>query len=71
MFRKGSTNAAARLLGTRGGKARAAILSPDRRRDIARKAAKARWATYLAARRARLLGRHSVPSSKDGASPGF
>jgi hypothetical protein len=33
-----------RLGGLRGGKARAAALSPKRRRDIARAAARARWA---------------------------
>lgn len=32
-----------RLGGKRGGKARAAKLSPERRREIAQKAAKARW----------------------------
>jgi len=32
-----------RLGGLKGGKARAAKLSPRKRRDIARKAAKARW----------------------------
>ena len=40
---------AARLLGSRGGKkggkARAEKLSPERRTEIARKAAKARWGT--------------------------
>lgn len=30
-------------LGRKGGKARTAKLSPERRKDIARKAAKARW----------------------------
>jgi glutathione synthase/RimK-type ligase-like ATP-grasp enzyme len=30
--------------GSRGGKARAAALTPQRRKSIARKAAKARWA---------------------------
>lgn len=33
-----------RLGGLKGGKARAAKLSPEQRRDIASKAAKARWA---------------------------
>lgn len=32
-----------RLEGKKGGKARAEKLSPERRREIARKAAKARW----------------------------
>ncbi len=32
-----------RLGGKKGGKARAAKLSPERRREIAKKAAKARW----------------------------
>lgn len=31
---------------SKGGKIRAAKLSPDRRRDIARAAAKARWANH-------------------------
>jgi general stress protein YciG len=30
-------------LGQRGGKARNAVLSPERRKEIARKAARARW----------------------------
>jgi hypothetical protein len=34
---------AAAELGSRGGKVRAARMSPERRREIARKAAKARW----------------------------
>lgn len=34
-----------RLGGKKGGKARAAKLSPERRREIARRAAAARWAT--------------------------
>jgi hypothetical protein len=34
-----------RLGGLRGGKARAKKLSPERRREIARKAAQARWGT--------------------------
>jgi general stress protein YciG len=34
---------AARWLGQRGGKARAKALSPERRREIAKKAAKTRW----------------------------
>jgi hypothetical protein len=33
-----------RLGGKKGGKARAEKLSPERRKEIARKAAKARWA---------------------------
>jgi hypothetical protein len=33
-----------RLGGRKGGKARAAKLSPERRREIAKKAAEARWA---------------------------
>jgi hypothetical protein len=33
-----------RLGGKKGGKARAALLSPERRREIARKAATTRWA---------------------------
>ena len=36
-------NEFARAGGLKGGKARAENLSPDRRREIARKAAKARW----------------------------
>lgn len=32
-----------KLGGKKGGKARAAALSPERRREIARKAARARW----------------------------
>jgi hypothetical protein len=34
--------------GLKGGKARAQILSPSKRQEIARKAAKARWATSSA-----------------------
>ena len=34
---------AAQSLGQRGGKARAKALSPERRREIAKKAAKTRW----------------------------
>ena len=34
---------AAKALGAKGGKARAAKLSPERRSEIARKAAKSRW----------------------------
>lgn len=34
---------AAKSLGSRGGKARAAALSPKKRKEIAKKAAKARW----------------------------
>lgn len=36
-----------KLGGLRGGKARAAKLSPRRRKIIARKAAKARWAKFI------------------------
>jgi hypothetical protein len=36
-------NKAAQWLGQRGGKARAKALSPERRREIAKKAAKTRW----------------------------
>jgi hypothetical protein len=36
-------NKAAQWLGQRGGKARAKALSPERRREIAMKAAKTRW----------------------------
>jgi hypothetical protein len=36
-------NKAAQWLGQRGGKARAKALSPERRRAIAKKAAKTRW----------------------------
>jgi hypothetical protein len=36
-------NKAAQWLGQRGGKARAKALSPERRREIARKAVKTRW----------------------------
>jgi hypothetical protein len=36
-------NKAAQWLGQRGGKARAKALSPERRRAIAKKAAKSRW----------------------------
>lgn len=38
-----SAKSAAAELGSRGGKARAAGMAPERRADIARKAAKARW----------------------------
>ena len=34
---------AAKALGKKGGKARAASMTPDRRREIAKKAASARW----------------------------
>jgi hypothetical protein len=37
-------NAAAKELGAKGGKKRAATLSPERRAEIARKAAQKRWA---------------------------
>lgn len=36
-------NKAAQWLGQRGGRARAKSLSPERRREIAKKAAKTRW----------------------------
>ena len=36
-------NRAAQWLGQRGGKARAKALSPERRKEIAKKAAKTRW----------------------------
>jgi hypothetical protein len=36
---------AAKLLGAKGGKKRAENMSPERRSEIARKAAKARWRT--------------------------
>jgi general stress protein YciG len=39
-----SVKSAAAELGSRGGKARAARMSPERRREIARKAAAKRWA---------------------------
>jgi hypothetical protein len=38
-----SAKSAAAELGSRGGKARAARMTPERRREIARKAAKERW----------------------------
>jgi hypothetical protein len=38
-----SVKSAAAELGSRGGKARAARLAPERRAEIAKKAAKARW----------------------------
>ena len=37
-------NEAARALGSKGGKQRAKKLAPEQRREIARKAAQARWA---------------------------
>ncbi len=40
---EGGKNAAAAALGRKGGKARAAKMSPDKRKEIAKKAAKARW----------------------------
>jgi hypothetical protein len=40
-----SAQALGKLGGLKGGKARAAKLSPERRTAIAKKAAKARWAT--------------------------
>lgn len=45
-MRKGKTtpsSEAARLLGSLGGKARAKALTPEQRREIAKKAIKARW----------------------------
>jgi hypothetical protein len=38
---------AAAELGSRGGKARAAKMTPERRREIAKKAAKTRWKATL------------------------
>jgi general stress protein YciG len=38
-------NRAAQWLGQRGGKARAKALSPERRKEIAKKAAKRRWSS--------------------------
>jgi hypothetical protein len=38
-----SAKSAAQELGSRGGKARAAKMTPDQRREIARKAAEKRW----------------------------
>jgi len=50
--RKGDViRTAAQTLGGRGGKARAKALSPEQRRDIARKAAEARWKRERAADR--------------------
>jgi len=40
-----AAQALGKLGGLKGGKARAAALTPERRKAIARKAAKARWAT--------------------------
>ena len=44
-------DAAATILGRKGGRARAAKLSPHRRRQIARRAARARWAKEKEANR--------------------
>jgi hypothetical protein len=41
--RPDSTKSAAQELGARGGKARAARMTPERRAEIARQAAKKRW----------------------------
>lgn len=40
---RGELASAAAQLGSKGGKKRAEIMTPDRRTEIARKAAKARW----------------------------
>ena len=42
-FEDDGKDPAAKALGAKGGKARATKLSPERRREIAREAAKARW----------------------------
>jgi uncharacterized protein with LGFP repeats len=42
-YEKDGKDPAAKSLGARGGKARAAALSPKRRASIAKKAAAARW----------------------------
>lgn len=41
-----ATTDAAKLLGSKGGHARKQALSPERRKEIARKAAQARWAKW-------------------------
>jgi general stress protein YciG len=41
-----SVKSAAAELGSRGGKARAATMTPERRAEIARKAAAKRWAKH-------------------------
>lgn len=43
----GGKDPAAKELGRKGGKKRAANLSPERRAEIAKKAAKKRWATTV------------------------
>jgi hypothetical protein len=51
---------AAQSLGRRGGKARAASMTPERRAEIARKAAKKRWETSLARPQPlKIVARHS------------
>jgi hypothetical protein len=47
-----TSRAAAQALGSNGGRARAASLTPARRREIARKAARARWGKPKPKRRA-------------------
>lgn len=54
MFKRGSSSAEAKKIGKLGGAARAEALTPRRRKLIARKAAKQRWAAFYAARRAAL-----------------
>jgi hypothetical protein len=43
MAKPRNVSEAAKALGSRGGKARAKALSPEQRREIARKAIRARW----------------------------
>jgi len=54
VFKGGQKSAEAVKAGSLGGKARADALAPERRKQIAREAAKRRWAAFYAARRARL-----------------
>jgi hypothetical protein len=57
-------NPAAVSLGSLGGKARARKLSPERRREIARKAIEARWARQRSAKRARPPQVHLIETLK-------
>ncbi len=51
MFRRGVQDDAAAALASRAGKARAETLTPERRKEIARAAAKKRWAAHAEGRR--------------------
>jgi hypothetical protein len=61
MFRRGVQNDAAAAIAARGGKVRAATLSPERRKEIARAAAKKRWGAHAEGKHRQFLAEHEGP----------